>query len=318
MSETASITYSIVIPIYKNADGISHLLAALSALDFSEAVVEVVFVVDGSPDSSFDLLRSALPGFRYKWQLLELSRNFGSFTAIRQGLACARGANFAVIAADLQEPPELLQEFFRALSEDRADVVIGVRAGRDDPVLTSFSSRLFWRLYRFFVMKEVPVGGVDVFGCNRVFRDALLSLKERNNFLIGQLFWIGFRRVEVPYRRRARQIGRSAWTVWRRLDYMLDAIFSFSDLPIKLLMLIGILGSLAATIAGLVIVFAWLTGWITVKGYAPIMLAIAGLGSLLTLGQGILGYYIWRIAEDARQRPPTFIARHLKGEAVEL
>jgi glycosyltransferase involved in cell wall biosynthesis len=313
--ECHPIFFSIVIPIYKNADGIRALLDALSVLEFSGEGVEVVFVVDGSPDNSFDVLRSALPGFKFRWQLLELSRNFGSFTAIRQGLSCARGRYFAAIAADLQEPPELIQKFFCVLKDDQADVVVGVRTGRNDPALTSFTSSLFWRFYRFFVMKDVPIGGVDVFGCNRVFRDALLSLKERNSFLIGQLFWIGFRRAEISYCRRARQIGKSAWTVWRRIDYMFDAIFSFSDLPIKLLMLIGFLGSLIASFLGLLIAFAWLMGWIAVKGYAPIMLAIAGLGSLLTLGQGILGYYIWRIAEDTKQRPPTFILRHLEGGA---
>lgn len=315
MSQTECIRYSVVVPIYRNAEGISALLEAVGGIGFGNEL-EVVFVVDGSPDNSFDLLRAGLIECTFNWQLLELSKNFGSFTAIRQGLSCARGEYFAAMAADLQEPPELLLEFFEALREDRADVVVGVRTARSDPALTTLTSRLFWRTYRFLVMKEMPIGGVDVFGCNRIFKNALLSLQEKNNFLIGQLFWIGFRRAEIPYQRRARQAGKSSWTVWRRIDYMFDAIFSFSDLPVKLLMFIGLVGSLLAIGVSASVAFAWSMGWIAVKGYAPIMLSIAVFGSLVTLGQGILGYYIWRIAEDTKRRPPSFIQRHLKGGAA--
>ena len=301
-----------MVPIYKNADGITALLEALDSLNLHTGQFEVVFVVDGSPDDSFDRLKCGLNGCSFEWQLVELSRNFGSFTAIRQGLGCAQGRYFAVMAADLQEPPELLVQFFELLKADRADVVVGVRSGRDDPALTSWTSQVFWRVYRLLVMKEIPVGGVDVFGCNLLFRDALLSLHEKNSFLIGQLFWVGFRRAEVGYRRRARQTGRSAWTLWRRLDYMFDAVFAFSDLPIKLLMFIGVFGILLALGVAASVGIAWMLGWIAVKGYAPIMLSIAFFGSLLTLGQGILGYYIWRIAEDTKQRPSGFVLRHLK------
>ena len=315
MSQNEHIQYSVVVPIYRNADGISALLEALGGIGFGNEL-EVVFVVDGSPDNSFELLHAGLVECTFNWQLLELSKNFGSFTAIRQGLSCARGEYFAAIAADLQEPPELLLEFFETLREDRADVVVGVRTGRSDPALTTLTSKLFWRTYRYLVMKEMPIGGVDVFGCNRIFRNALLSLQEKNNFLIGQLFWIGFRRAEIPYQRRARQVGKSSWTVWRRIDYMFDAIFSFSDLPVKLLMFIGLVGSLLAIGVSVSVAFAWSMGWIAVKGYAPIMLIIAVFGSLVTLGQGILGYYIWRIAEDTKRRPSSFILRHLKGGAA--
>lgn len=313
MLEQKQIHYSVIVPIFRNGDGIGALLESLDGMGLGAGEFEAVFVVDGSPDDSFEKLKIGLARCSFDWQLLELSRNYGSFTAIRQGLACARGNYFAAMAADLQEPPELILKFFKVLREDHADVVVGVRAGRNDPSLTSLTSKLFWRTYRLLVMKDMPVGGVDVFGCNRLFRDALLSLREKNNFLIGQLFWIGFRRSEIPYVRRARQTGKSGWTFWRRLDYMLDAVFAFSDLPIKLLMFIGLAGVVLALGVAASVAFAWILGWIAVKGYAPIMLSIAFFGSLLTLGQGVLGYYIWRIAEDAKQRPSGFILRHLKG-----
>jgi glycosyltransferase involved in cell wall biosynthesis len=110
--------------------------------------LEVVFVVDGSPDRSAECFARSLENVRFAWQLVELSRNFGSFAAIRQGLALARGKCLAVMAADLQEPPEPIAEFFRELDADKCDVVVGVRTSRADPPLNRLFSRIYWALYR--------------------------------------------------------------------------------------------------------------------------------------------------------------------------
>src|SRR6516164_3233520 len=221
-----AIEHSLVIPVYRNEENIPTLLEALDGLARDVNAFEVVFVIDGSPDQSAGVIARGLTRAPYAWQLIELSRNFGSFAAIRQGLALARGRFMAVMAADLQEPPELVVEFFRRLNEGEYDLVVGVRRSRVDPPLTRLTSRIYWTLYRTLVMPEMPAGGVDVFACTRPFRDALLSLEERNSFLIGQLFWLGFRRLEIPYERRARLVGKSAWKFQRRLRYMLDSIFA--------------------------------------------------------------------------------------------
>lgn len=301
---------SLVIPVYRNEANIPALLAALRDLAPQIPGFEVVFVVDGSPDRSAQLLANGLTNVSFAWQLAELSRNFGSFAAIRQGLALARGEFVAVMAADLQEPPELIRRFFEELATGEVDVVVGVRAARDDPGLTSHSSRLFWALYRWLIMPQIPEGGVDVFACNAAFRRALLSLEERESFLIGQLFWIGFRRREVAYERRAREVGKSAWTLRRKFNYMLDGIFAFSALPISLLLSIGVIGTTVSSIAAVVVFGYWLAGMIGAPGYAPIMLAIMFFGSLTTLGLGIIGGYVWRIAENGRRRPLSLVMSH--------
>jgi len=201
--------YSLVIPVYRNEEMIADLLDALVALNRElDDALEVVLVVDGSPDRSLALLIAALPHTGLQSKLLEMSRNFGAFAAIRAGLQEAAGPYFAVMAADLQEPPDLAVEFFRRLERDDCDVVCGVRAGRDDPLTTRLASGLFWSAYRRLVQPEMPRGGVDVFGCNRTARDALVGLTEAHSSLIGQLVWIGMRREEVPYRRRARNSPR--------------------------------------------------------------------------------------------------------------
>jgi len=155
---------SLIIPVYKNSENIPSLIEALKELDQQISNLEVVFVVDGSPDSSAKLLTETLPTSGITAQLLLLSRNFGSFAAIRAGLKAACGERFAVMAADLQEPPELVTTFFKMIESEPVDIVIATRESRSDPLLSRLASNMFWKLYKKFVVPEMPEGGVDVFG----------------------------------------------------------------------------------------------------------------------------------------------------------
>jgi glycosyltransferase involved in cell wall biosynthesis len=238
-----------------------------------------------------------------------LSRNFGAFAAIREGLHLARGRVFAVMAADLQEPPELALEFFRRLLADECDVVVGVRRSRDDPAWIRTTSSIYWKLYRRLVIREVPAGGVDIFGCNERFRAELLRLNERAGFLIGQIFWLGFRRLELPYDRLPRKKGESGWPFRRRLRYLLDSVFAHSDLPILLLVLMGGIGALLSILAALIVSIAWLAGMIPVLGYTPLMLSVLFVGFVIIFCLGIIGIYVWRIAENVRARPLAVVAK---------
>ena len=299
---------SIVIPVYRNEGSIPDLVAALADVaqrarqDF-DCATEVVFVVDGSPDSSHAILERMLPAAPFASQLLLHSRNFGSFAAIRTGLQAASGEYFGVIAADLQEPPELALQFLKKLSAGDCDVVVGCRENRQDPLLSRSASNLFWKLYKKFVIHEIPEKGVDVFGCNKAFRDRLISLGESNTSLVGLIFWLGFRRSEVTYERRARQHGKSAWTLKKKFNYLLDSIFSFTDLPIRLLSLFGLLGVAASVLLGVVILLAKTFGNIPVPGYAATVLTVIFFGGLNSLGLGIVGAYAWRAFENTKNRP---------------
>jgi len=264
-------------------------------------------VVDGSPDNCFKLLKSQLSDQHFASQLILLSRNFGSFAAIRRGLEVARGECFAVMAADLQEPPELIGEFFSMLDEGHHDIAIGMRGKRDDPRLTHLFSKAFWSFYRRFVIRDVPDGGVDVFACNAKVRQSLLLLEETNSSLIGQLFWVGFSRGFVPYERRKREHGTSAWNFSRKFRYMLDSIFAFSDLPILLFLWLGGFGILTSLSVSLIVIVSWMLSLINVPGYVPTILSIYFIGSLLILGQGIIGSYVWRCNENTKKRPITLI-----------
>ena len=295
---------SLVIPVYKNQENLPRLLQELGKL--SEQLsdeLEVVFVVDGSPDTSLELLQQRLPSWPVRAQLIELSRNFGSFAAVAAGLRSAEGEYLAVLAADLQEPPELMLEFHRILKAGDADVVLGFRAGRADPWLSRVLSHSFWGLYRRFVVRDMPSGGIDVFGCTRQVRDHIVALKEVHTNLIALVLWLGFRRNFVPYERRAREEGKSAWTIGRRLRYAVDSVFSFTDLPIRALLLLGVAGMTLAVIAGLTVLLMWSMGRVPVLGYTPLMLVITFFGGLTALGLGITGQYLWLTLQNARARP---------------
>ena len=307
--------FSAVIPVYRNEQSLPELVEGLAEVAAemqrrTGEALEVVFVVDGSPDRSFQVLSELLPSAPFRSQLLLHSRNFGSFAAIRSGLAAAAGSTFGVIAADLQEPTELLIDFCAALHGDACDVVIGCREKREDPLASRLASAAFWRLYRRFVIPDIPKGGVDVFGCNERFRDELLRLQESNSSLVGLIFWLGFRRSEISYGRRERRHGKSAWSFGRKLNYLFDSVFSFTDLPIRLLLFFGLGGLVISLALGLMVVAAKLVGEIPVPGYAATALTVLFFGGLNALGLGIVGTYAWRGFENTKGRPLSIVRMH--------
>lgn len=300
---------SLVVPVYKNEACLPRLLRELESLSTRvNDEFEVVFVVDGSPDGSLRFLEEQLPAWPVPSQLLELSRNFGSFSAIAAGLSHARGNYLAVLAADLQEPPELIVEFHRVLAAGQADVVLGCRTGRADVWWSRWLSQSFWHLYRRFVVKDMPRGGVDVFGCTRQVRDRLLELRESETNMVALLLWLGFRRTFIEYRRLPRLEGRSAWTLERKLRYALNSIFNFTDLPVRALLLLGGAGTVCSLVASAVVLVMWSLGRIPVLGYTPLMLVTALFGGLTALGLGIVGQYLWLSLQNVRRRP-SFIVK---------
>jgi glycosyltransferase involved in cell wall biosynthesis len=302
---------SLVVPLYRNEANLTDLFRELEKLSRAIAIpLEAVFVVDGSPDRCGDLLAQAAPDLPFASKVVDLSRNFGSFSAIAAGLRHGSGEYFGVLAADLQEPPELIIEFLKVLTSGSADIVIGERSNRADPYLTSLSSRMFWALYRASVGKDLPPGGVDIFACTRQVRDTLISLREVDSSLIALLFWVGFRRAFVPYERRARTAGKSAWTLRKRLRYAINSIFNFTDLPVRILLFTGSLAVILALGLGITVLLSRLLGKIAVPGYAALILTVVFFGGVTSLGLGIVGQYIWITLQNVRNRP-LFIVRSI-------
>lgn len=303
-TQADQIRYSVVIPVYGNEATLGAVISRLSDVATRlDGPMEAVFVVDGSPDGSLVILRRLLPEASIPSQVVVHSRNFGSFPAIRTGLSVARGEYIGVMAADLQEPAELMESFFARLRTGEVDVTVGRRESRTDPAMSSLASRTFWWLYRRSINPSIPRGGVDVFGCTHTVAGRLLTLGEAHSSLVGLLYWVGFRREEIPYERAQRTSGTSGWTLHKRVRYLLDSVFSFTDIPISLLITVGLLGGLLTTIAAAVVFIGWATGHIDDPGYTPLMLVMLFSTFTLLSGLGIVGSYVWRTFENSKGRP---------------
>jgi glycosyltransferase involved in cell wall biosynthesis len=309
-TSNSGIVYSLVVPVYRNEDTICELIERMDELSQAMGrLLEVVLVVDGSPDRSAQLLVQGLAGANFPVELIELSRNFGSFTAIRAGLAAARGRYIAVMAADLQEPMDLMMAFFRTLETGDTDIALGTRRSRQDPWSARAASGVFWGIHRRLVQPEVPAGGVDVFACSARVRDQLVTMQEAHTSLIGLLFWVGFTRRVIPYDRLPRPSGRSAWSFRRKVRYMLDSIFAFTDLPVVLLIWAGAFGICGSFAVASIVFVAWLTGHIQVLGYTPLVLLQLASISVTLFALGVIGSYVWRTYENSKRRPLFVEAR---------
>lgn len=306
-------SYNIIIPVYNNAGSLGALVDNLVEIDQQltaqyNAVVTFVFVIDGTPDSSAQVLESHLSKNLITAKVLHHSRNFGSFAAIRTGLAAQESDYYGMIAADLQEPPELLIKFFEKMHLDRSQVVVATRTGRDDPLMSRLLSSIFWKIYRKFVIKNIPFGGVDLFGCTQKVRNELLQLGEANSSLVAQLFWLGHDYATIDYTRQRREHGKSGWSFNKKMKYMMDSIFSFTDLPIKFISFAGAISMIAAFIYGLVVVSARMLGYIPPTGFSALMIVILFMGGLNAFAIGVLGNYAWRTFENSKGRPLSLVS----------
>lgn len=314
-----SCKYSVVVPVFKNESTIAALLLRADAIAAHfDSNVEFIFVVDGSPDGSASLLVAGLANRSLASSVIELSKNFGAFSAIKEGLSKAKGEFVGVMAADLQEPVTLLIEFFETLNEGKSDVCVGVRDQRGDPWTSRVTAGLFWWSFRKFVMGEIPVGGVDVFACSAKVAALLASARESHSSLIGYLYWLGFDVIEVSYSREARVNGKSAWTLRKKWAYMADSVFSFSKLPLTIVTTAGWAGLVFSTVYGMVLTVAWSLGQILVQGFTAMAIIQLFLGSTILLALGFVGDISWRTYENSKARPQTVTkATWAKGDSRE-
>jgi glycosyltransferase involved in cell wall biosynthesis len=307
-SPDPDIEYSLVIPVYRNAESVDDLLTRVVFLSSKLAhAFEVILVLDGSPDNSKALIETRLARELLHAQVIEHSRNFGAFAAIKSGLQAARGRVIAVMAADLQEPIELVEEFYAHLATGQWDVAVGTRISRQDPGLSKAMASGYWGAYRRLVQPTMPPGGVDVFACTSDVAKQLLALRESNSSLVGLLFWLGFRRIEIPYHRAERKHGKSAWSMRKKMAYLSDSVFSFTSIPITVMLTVGIIGSLASLIYAIAIFLAWLAGGIVVAGFTALMVVLLFSTSSTLAGLGVVGTYVWRAFENTKQRPYSVV-----------
>jgi glycosyltransferase involved in cell wall biosynthesis len=301
-------TLSVVVPVYFNEASLPPLFDAL--LKIEEGLrergfgLELIFVDDGSRDGSFAVLRE-IKRRRPATKVVKLTRNFGAVHASKTGFRFVTGDCFMILAADLQDPPELILQM-ADLWRQGAKFVICVREDREDSPVSVLFSRLYYRLIRLFVVGDYPREGYDVGLMSKEMLPYMLdSSKNVNTALFA--YWLGFEPVRIHYTRRKRQHGKSRWTFLKRVKFFLDSILGFSIVPIRLMSLFGALVSLASFGYGAVIAVNALRGLGSVPGFPTLVVIISFLLGVVIMMLGVIGEYLWRIFDEVSRKPETVI-----------
>jgi glycosyltransferase involved in cell wall biosynthesis len=299
----------IIVPVYNEEQGIPALISRLKSLtqQVKEVCrVEVIFVDDHSTDGSPALLRAAC-GQNERFCYLRLSRNSGSHIAVLAGLENSKGDCAVFLAADLQDPPELIPQMLELWRMGNR-IVWAVRAHREGlSWVEKFLARTFYRLLNRFGQVKLPPQGSDFALLDRIVIDALLQSASASPSLGGEIATLGFLQAQVPYIKAKRQFGRSKWTLGRKLRAFADAFVVFSYTPLRAMSYLGMVCSLFGFLYALVVVFLRLFAGARIEGWASLMVVVLVVGGIQMIMLGVLGEYLWRTLEEARRKPHYFL-----------
>jgi polyisoprenyl-phosphate glycosyltransferase len=299
---------SVVIPIYNEEEGILRLRARLDdALAGVEEGFEVVYVDDGSSDRSAETIEGWALGDE-RITLVQLSRNFGMEIAMSAGLDHARGRFVVLMHADLQDPPELIPEMVALARREQADVVYARRIGSDESRVKHSLAGVFYTVMGRVARTPYQGQAGDFRLMSRRVVDAVRRMPERRRFLRGMVAWVGFKQVAIDYRRAGRTSGRGAsYPALFRLA--LEAIASFSDVPLRLATYLGSVIALLSGVAAFVLLGVTLAGVLETSMQLWILASVLFLGGVQLISVGILGRYLARVHEQALERPLYLVSR---------
>jgi dolichol-phosphate mannosyltransferase len=291
---------SLVAPVFNEEELIEEFVSRASAA-VADYEYELLLVNDGSADTTpaiLDRLAAADPRVR----VIHLSRNFGHQAALTAGLEHAAGDVVAMIDADLQDPPELIPDMVAQWSQG-SDVVYAVRKEREgETAFKLATASWFYKLFDKLAQVDLEPNSGDFRLLDRRALNALLAMTERSRFLRGMTVWVGFTQTAVSYQRGARQAGETKYTLRKMLHFSLDAIASFSHLPLQLATYAGILSAGVAFIAIPVVIALRITGSY-LPGFGSITIAILLLGGIQLIALGVIGEYVGRIYDEVKHRP---------------
>lgn len=306
---------SFVIPVFRNAGSIiptyEKLVGLLTPLKFEQ---EFIFINDGSDDNSIDELLE-LHKKDPNVKVISFSRNFGQVAAVIAGIKEVSGDGVVVMSADLQEPIELIGEMIDKWTTGN-EIVIGHRIDREDGFIANTASTLFYKMMRY-VNPKMPKGGFDFMLIDKKALQVLNQIDERNRFFQGDILWLGFNTAFIPYTRLKRTIGKSQWTLAKKLKYFIDGLLNTSYVPIRLMSLLGICFSFFGFLYAIDIAYNRFINNTPFNGWAPIMILLLIIGGLIMLMLGIIGEYVWRTYDETRKRPLYIIKdKFIKDEEI--
>ena len=301
-------TLSIVVPVYYNEQSLPLLFDELRSVEQEllqrDIAMELIFVDDGSGDCSLlELLK--IKQQRPSTKVIKLTRNFGAIHASKTGFRHVTGDCFMILAADLQDPPDLILTVAdRWLGGSK--YVVCARENREDSLGTRLYASIYYRLLRLFIIKDYPEGGYDLALMDQAILPYLQnSSKNINTPLFG--YWLGFKPDIVTYRRRKRLHGKSRWTFSKKLKFFIDSMLGFSIVPLRMISLIGLIVSLLSFIYGSIVVINAIFGISDVRGFPTLVALISFLLGLIIIMLGVIGEYIWRIFDEVNKRPEAVI-----------
>ncbi|AWM13665.1 glycosyltransferase family 2 protein [Flavobacterium sp. NRK F10] len=297
---------SIIVPVYNSEKFLDLLVEAVDIeKNKNNWDLELILIDDGSKDHSFKKIFELAKIFKYI-KGIKLSRNFGHQIAVKTGLTYCSGDYIAIIDDDLQDPPNLLPSFFTYL-DNGYDVAYGVRKKRKESFIKKLSYASFYKILKKISNTDIQLDSGDFCVMKKRVVENMLKLQEKNPFLRGIRAWIGFNQIGVEYERQARVAGESGYTLKKLFKIAKDGIFSFSNVPIRLITILGSLGLVFAFFFSCYILFQYFVNLIPVKGYTSLIIIISFFSSLILVCLGIIGEYIVRIYDEVRNRPFTVI-----------
>ena len=306
--DTVKEIITVVVPVFNEESNLPELHRRLVQVlrDQMELAYEIIFVDDGSSDSSWATIRSLHetdPCVRG----LQLSRNFGQHVAMVAGLEACRGNYLVFMDSDLEEPPEAIPLLFERLNKDRLDIVIGLRPAHSEGQWRSFLSNAYARVFAFCVHEAIQPNATNLRIITSKVISALKRCGERRKFLGGLMGWTGFATGYVRVKTSARCSGRTSYTVPRLITHALNGIISFSIFPLRLAMFVGLLFAAVSFTTGVVTVIRKLVTPEIQLGYASLLTAILFTGSVVLTCLGVVGEYVGRIYEEVQNRPGYLI-----------
>ncbi len=297
---------SIVIPVYYNEDTLELLYEDMKAKILDKlGDYEIVMVDDGSGDSSWEVM-NRIRERDDRVKCVKLSKNFGEHSALLAGLSVCTGDCAVTKQADLQEDSNLILQMYESWKQGNK-VVLAVRRSRKENPLKVFFANRYYSIVRKMINKNMPKGGCDCYLIDRKVIEVLERLDEKNSSLTLQVMWVGFKTDMIYFDRLDREVGKSRWTLSKKIKLVIDSVMSFSYAPMRIMMGLGVIFDiLAAVMLVAVIVEACTTGT-GANGWASLMCVMLFGFGVIMLMLGVLGEYIWRTLDASRNRPPFII-----------
>lgn len=293
---------SLVIPVCRNEGTLSITYNKVTNVfnnELNSYKPEFIFINDGSDDGSLNELLS-LKNKDSSIKIISLSKNFGQTAALIAGFKKASGAMAVLLSADLQDPPELIVQMVRSC-ESGNKIVICHRINRDDSVLSVITSKLFYSLIHL-ANPRIPKGGFDFVLITRQVIDVFNSLNDRNRFFQGDILLLGFPTQFLPYSRLKRTIGKSQWSISKKLKYFIDGLLNVSYFPIRAISVIGFTFSFLGFLYALIVIYLRLNDKIAMEIYSMVITLLLLIGGLIMGMLGIVGEYLWRIYNETKKR----------------